>query len=82
MKRERYKATIEAVDSDGRVYNVQYCVAYIDGRACAPFYRLEDGTPVEDVGNGEFEIGIVAKARARRVGGPTQPQPSSLGDEP
>jgi len=82
MKRERYKATIEAVDSDGRLYNVQYCVTYIDGRECAPFYRLEDGTPVENIGDGEFEIGIVARTRARRPIPGRDPEPSNRGDDP
>ena len=66
MKRERYKATIEVVDDDGRVYELEEFVTLVDGREGASFYRMRDGIPARRIGEDEFEIGMIDKVRAKR----------------
>lgn len=67
MSRERYKATIEVVDENGRIYALDEFVTLVDGREGAPFYRLRDGIPARHLGADEFEIGMIDKVRAKRL---------------
>ncbi|HET7924866.1 MAG TPA: hypothetical protein VFL30_08200 [Rhodanobacteraceae bacterium] len=66
MTRERYKTTFEVVDDTGRVYELQQWVTLVDEREGAPFYCLADGIPARQVGEDEFEIGMIDKVRAKR----------------
>lgn len=67
MSKERYKATIEVADADGRIYIIEQFVTLTDEQEGTAFYRLVDGTPAERVGSDEFEIGLFERVLVTRI---------------